>query len=81
MMRDIRQYFHISWKVKASAEDILIVLSGRGNSPNVISALKVGNDIVMKTYAILGYSGGECKKLVQYPIHFEIDGMQISERH
>ena len=66
-------------KVKASSEDILIVLSGSGNSPNIVSALKVGNDIGMKTYAILGYSGGECKKLAQYPIHFEIEDMQISE--
>ena len=33
----------------------------------------------MKTYAILGYSGGRCKELAQFPIHFEIDDMQISE--
>jgi D-sedoheptulose 7-phosphate isomerase len=66
-------------KVKASQGDILIILSGSGNSPNVVSALKVGNDIGMKTYAILGFSGGECKKLAQNSIHFEIDDMQISE--
>ena len=66
-------------KVKAISEDILIVLSGSGNSPNVVSALKIGNDIGMKTYAILGYSGGKCKSIAQYPIHFEIDDMQISE--
>ena len=66
-------------KVKASLGDILIVLSGSGNSPNVVSALKVGNDIGMKTFAILGFSGGKCKHLAQHPIHFEIDDMQISE--
>jgi D-sedoheptulose 7-phosphate isomerase len=66
-------------KVKASSGDILIVLSGSGNSPNIVKALKVGNDIGMKTYAILGFSGGECKKITQYPIHFEIEDMQISE--
>ena len=33
----------------------------------------------MRTFAILGYSGGKCKKLAQYPIHFEIEDMQIAE--
>ena len=66
-------------KVKANKEDVLIVLSGSGNSQNVVKALEVGNDIGMKTFAILGYSGGKCKKLAKYPIHFEIDDMQIAE--
>jgi D-sedoheptulose 7-phosphate isomerase len=33
----------------------------------------------MKTFAILGYSGGKCKHLAKFPIHFEIDDMQIAE--
>jgi D-sedoheptulose 7-phosphate isomerase len=33
----------------------------------------------MKTFALLGYSGGKCKALAQHPIHFAIDDMQISE--
>lgn len=66
-------------KVKARPEDVLIVLSGSGNSPNVVMALEVGNAIGMKTFAILGYSGGRCKELAQHPIHFEIDDMQIAE--
>lgn len=66
-------------RVKAELDDILIVLSGSGNSPNVVNALEAGNAIGMKTFAILGYSGGRCKKIAQYPIHFEIDDMQIAE--
>ena len=66
-------------KVKANQGDILIVLSGSGNSPNVINALEIGNAKGMKTFAILGYSGGKCKNIAQYPIHFEINDMQISE--
>ena len=65
--------------VKANPKDVLIVFSGSGNSNNVIKALEVGNEIGMKTFAILGYSGGMCKKIAQHPIHFEIDDMQISE--
>jgi D-sedoheptulose 7-phosphate isomerase len=66
-------------KVKANAGDALIVLSGSGNSANVVKALEVGNSKGMKTFAILGYSGGQCKKVAQHSIHFAIDDMQIAE--
>jgi D-sedoheptulose 7-phosphate isomerase len=66
-------------RVKAESGDILIVLSGSGNSPNVVSALEVGNAIGMKTFAILGYTGGRCKEIAQHPIHFKINDMQIAE--
>lgn len=66
-------------KVKANKGDVLIVLSGSGNSPNVIKALEVANDLSMQTFAILGFSGGKCKEIAQFPIHFPIDDMQVSE--
>ncbi|MGK7873296.1 MAG: SIS domain-containing protein [Xenococcaceae cyanobacterium] len=66
-------------RVKASPGDILIALSGSGNSPNIVQALNVGNEIGMKTFAILGYSGGLCKELAQVPLHFPVDDMQIAE--
>jgi len=66
-------------RVKGNPGDVLIVLSGSGNSPNVIKALEKGNELGLKTFAILGYSGGRCKEVAQHSIHFEIDDMQISE--
>ncbi len=66
-------------KAKAQAGDVLIVLSGSGNSPNVVKALEVANQMGLKTFAVLGFSGGKCKELAQVPIHFAIDDMQISE--
>jgi D-sedoheptulose 7-phosphate isomerase len=66
-------------RVKANPGDVLIVLSGSGNSANVVKALEIGNAKGMKTFAILGYSGGRCKELARHPIHFEIDDMQIAE--
>jgi hypothetical protein len=65
--------------VKGNHDDILIVLSGSGNSLNVVKALEMGNSLGMKTFAILGFTGGMCKAIAKYPIHFEIDDMQISE--
>ena len=64
---------------KASAGDVLVILSGSGNSPNVIKALEKGHQLGMETYAILGYSGGVCLDLAKAAIHVPIDDMQISE--
>ncbi|HXQ17177.1 MAG TPA: SIS domain-containing protein [Caulobacteraceae bacterium] len=66
-------------RVKAVPGDVLIVLSGSGNSPNVVAALAVGAERGMATFAILGFSGGRCKALAQHAIHFAIDDMQIAE--
>ena len=59
--------------------DVLIVLSGSGNSPNVIAAIKQAKVMGVKSFAILGYTGGECKQLVDVPIHFPVEDMQIAE--
>ena len=66
-------------RVKADPGDVLIVLSGSGNSPNVSNALEMGNRLGMKTFAVLGFSGGRCKELAQHSVHFAIDDMQIAE--
>ncbi len=65
--------------VKASKNDLLVVLSGSGNSENIINALNVANTKSMKSYAILGFDGGKCKSLASVPIHFEVNDMLISE--
>jgi D-sedoheptulose 7-phosphate isomerase len=66
-------------RIKGEAGDILIVLSGSGNSANVVRAIEAANDLGMRTFAILGFSGGRCRELVQVPIHFAVDDMQIAE--
>jgi D-sedoheptulose 7-phosphate isomerase len=73
------QVFAQQIRVKARSGDVLIALSGSGNSPNIIKALEAGNSIGMKTFAILGYSGGRCKEVSRHHIHFKIDDMQIAE--
>ncbi len=65
--------------VKGKQDDILIVLSGSGNSPNVVNALKKARDKGLTSHAILAFNGGLCKNLADNPIHFEIDDMQIAE--
>ncbi|MDC3200298.1 SIS domain-containing protein [Porticoccaceae bacterium] len=65
--------------VLAASGDLLVVLSGSGNSPNILRALEQAKTMGVKSCAILGYSGGECKSLADFSIHFPIDDMQIAE--
>lgn len=65
--------------VQGREGDLLIALSGSGNSPNIVNVLEQAKSMGIRSYAILGYSGGRCKEIADIPIHFAIDDMQISE--
>ena len=56
-----------------------IVLTTFPDAASLLEALKAAREIGMKSYAVLGYSGGAAKDLADVPIHFAIDDMQISE--
>ena len=76
---DYSEVYSTQLKVFARPGDVLVVLSGSGNSPNIVKALQAGRDLGMRTFAILGYDGGKAKGLADTPIHFAINDMQISE--
>jgi D-sedoheptulose 7-phosphate isomerase len=59
--------------------DLLLVFSGSGNSPNVVQAIKTAKNLGIVSYAIVGFSGGNCKQLADHCIHIELNDMQISE--
>jgi D-sedoheptulose 7-phosphate isomerase len=71
--------FSLQLAVQAGKGDLLIVFSGSGNSPNIVEALKQAKAMGMKTYAVLGYSGGKAKAMADIAIHFAVEDMQISE--
>lgn len=71
--------FSLQLEVEAAPGDILLVFSGSGNSPNIVRVLEQAKKMGIRSFAILGYSGGEAKSLADVPIHFPIDDMQISE--
>ena len=73
------EIYSVQIETKGRKGDVLLVLSGSGNSPNIVRALEAGKKIGMRTFAILGYTGGRCKGLADVPIHFAINDMQISE--
>ena len=65
--------------VQAQAGDLLIALSGSGNSPNIVRVIEQAKAMDVKSYAVLGFTGGKCKGLADVPIHFPVNDMQIAE--
>lgn len=66
-------------KVFGQPNDLLVVFSGSGNSPNILRAIEEAKKLGMRTFAVLGYNGGKAKEMADTPIHFAINDMQISE--
>lgn len=66
-------------EVKGKPGDVLIALSGSGNSENIVRAIEYANRLGMATFAILAFDGGRCKAFAQTSIHFKINDMQIAE--
>ena len=73
------QIFALQLGVLAREGDVLVALSGSGNSPNIIKALEQARVIGMTSYAVVGFSGGQAKAIADVPIHFAIDDMQMAE--
>lgn len=71
--------FRFPLSVKMRDGDILLGISGSGNSANVVNAMKYAKENGGTTIAIVGYSGGKMKKMADYSIHVEVDDMQIAE--
>jgi D-sedoheptulose 7-phosphate isomerase len=59
--------------------DIVIGISGSGNSMNVLKAIKYANENGGITVGLTGYDGGKLKKIAKYNVHVPIDDMQITE--
>lgn len=73
------QVFAMQLAVQARANDVLVVLSGSGNSPNVLAAIEQAKKMSVKTYAVVAFAGGRAKSLADVVIHTAVDDMQIAE--
>ncbi len=66
-------------ETKGQRKDILITLSGSGNSSNIINAIKMAHSLEMIEFSIVAFDGGICKQISRNCIHFQVDDMQIAE--
>ncbi len=63
----------------SSPGDLLLAISGSGNSPNILRAVSWANDHGMTTVGITGFTGGKLKDLAHHNLHAAIDDMGIVE--
>lgn len=60
-------------------DDVVIAISGSGNSPNVLKGIKSANSQSAITIGITGFQGGKLKDLVSCPIVVPCDNMERIE--
>ena len=63
----------------ASPGDLVIAISGSGNSPNVLNAVRWANQQGLKTFGLTGYDGGQLKEEQQDGLHVALDDMGMVE--
>ncbi len=63
----------------ASPGDVLLAISGSGNSPNILKAVEWANGHGMVTLGITGFGGGRLKEMAAKNVHVGIDDMGIVE--
>jgi D-sedoheptulose 7-phosphate isomerase len=63
----------------ATADDMLIVFSGSGNSENVLCATDWANHARLRTWGVTGFDGGKLRDLAQESIHVPLDDMGMVE--
>lgn len=71
--------FVVPLKNKLKYGDIVIGISGSGNSENVVRAIEYGNEVGAETIALVGYDGGRLKEIAKYHIHVEVNNIQMVE--
>jgi len=62
-----------------TAGDLLIAISGSGNSPNILTAVDWANRHGLTTFGLTGYGGGKLKAVQQHGLHVDLADMGMVE--
>jgi D-sedoheptulose 7-phosphate isomerase len=62
-----------------SEGDLVIAISGSGNSPNVLNAVDWANRHKLKTFGLTGFKGGKLKSMTHHGLHVPLDDMGMVE--
>ena len=71
--------FAYQLKDRLTKNDLLLAISGSGNSHNIIKAVDYAKEVGAKVIGMTGYNGGKLMKAADYHLHAPIDDMQITE--
>jgi len=73
------QVFEFQLRNYLSPGDVVIGISGSGNSENVVRAMEYANTQGAHTVGLLGFDGGRLARIVKLPIIIRSDNMQHVE--
>ena len=59
--------------------DVVMAISGSGNSPNVLRAVEYAKERGNTVVGITGYGGGRLRELCDLSLHAPVNSMQMSE--
>lgn len=71
--------FSFQLRSKVKPQDLVIGISGSGNSGNVINALNYAKEQGAKTVGWVGFDGGKVAKLTDITFHVPVRNMQLVE--
>jgi len=63
----------------ASPKDILILISGSGNSPNIVEAAKFAKENGIIVIGVCGFKGGKLLDLSDYTAYLNCDSYEVCE--
>ena len=66
-------------KDRLKKDDVVLAISGSGNSHNIIKAVDYAKEVGATIIGVTGYSGGKLRQKADYFLHVPVDDMQITE--
>lgn len=76
---DYEDVFCSQFQGRLRKGDLIIAISGSGNSTNVIKAVEYAKETGCLVIGITGFDGGELNTMADYHMHVPINNMQIVE--
>ena len=73
------EVFRFQLRGNLEPNDILVAISGSGNSKNVINAVEYAKEQGNKIIGLTVYSCGKLKKLADISLHVPVNSMQVTE--
>lgn len=71
--------FELQLKDVVTKDDLVLAISGSGNSKNIVNAVSYAKSIGTKIVGMTGYHGGKLRELADYHLHVPVDDMQVTE--
>lgn len=73
------EVFRFQLRNKLAPHDLVVGISGSGNSKNVINAIEYAKECGVKTLGFCGFSGGKLREIADESFYVNLNNMQVVE--